>query len=543
MRTNMWTYSGRMLLLLLSVVPALLSAAKLKDIKHIIVIYEENRSFDHLFGEFPGANGLAQADATSRVQVDLSGTALPNLPYVPGGVASDSLFPPAVANAPWNIATYAAPGIVTRDVEHKFYQSQKQIDGGRMDRFGLWTDCPALAMGHYPTASIPLFSLASEFTLCDNFFQAAFGGSCVNHLFLIAARSTDPAPVFSTVNQVSVVTDDPATLMDKVVAPGSLILVNNCDPFNPPHEAQPSLGAYVPVQSFATIGDRLSDRHVSWKWYAENWNTVIADPTGSVAQGFDNDHQPFDYFANYQPGTPGRAAHLRDVTEYFSDIQNHRLPAVSWIKPYGNHDDHPGDGNINDSENYVLSLVQALRNSPYWEDSLVVVTYDEYGGWWDHVSPPRIGDGVTPQGRADAFGPGPRIPAILAGRFARRAYVSHVQFDTTSLLKLMESRWRLAPLASRDAAANNLSKALDLDDGEDPVVDERDLDEDHEDAEGNQAGQPGAGAPVAPTMRPSATEIPTAVPSATPLPRASQPHVALPTATAVTHSAGAPGKK
>jgi phospholipase C len=135
MRKDTWTYPGRLLLLLLFLLPTLLHASRLHDIKHLVIIYEENRSFDHLYGEFPGANGLSQADAISRTQVDLSGTAFPNLPYVPGGVPSDALFPATVPNAPWDIASVAGLGVVTRDVRHKFFQNKMQIDGGAMDRF------------------------------------------------------------------------------------------------------------------------------------------------------------------------------------------------------------------------------------------------------------------------------------------------------------------------------------------------------------------------------------------------------------------------
>ena len=452
-------------------------AGKFQQIKHIVIIYQENRSFDNLYGTFPGANGVDQASAVSKTQLDLNGNPYPSLANVPNGFASDSLFPATVPNGPWDIGLYAPPSMATRDISHNHYHMIKQANGGLMNEYSTWSNDPALPMGHYEYQTLPESALAQEFTLCDNYFQGAFGASCLNHLYMIGARDPGSFPQFAAVNQVSVVTNDPSTLKDLIVSPApGFFLVNSEDPTNPPHGVPPGSGIYVPVLTYDTIGDRLNGKNISWKWYAENWDATNADPNGAIAGNFDNDHQPFDYFANYAPGTAARAAHLQDVNNYFSDIQNHTLPSVVWIKPYANHNEHPADGILTDGQNYAMSLVSALRNSDYWKDSLVIITYDESGGWWDHVAPPRQGDGHTLPGQSDEFGPGPRVPAILAGPFAKQHHVSHIQFDTTSILRLIESRWNLAPLATRDAAANNLALALDMD-GED--FDHEGDDDDH----------------------------------------------------------------
>ena len=450
--------------LLLGFAPAS-QAEKFHKIKHIVIIYQENRSFDHLYGHFPGANGLDQADPAHTVQRDLSGNPYPNLANINGGAPADTLLPATVPNAPWNFGAYAPINVITESPKHKFFQNQRQIDGGMMDEFATYNAAdPALVMGYYDYTTLPEGSLAQEFTLCDNFFQAAFGGSSLNALFLIGCQDPGSFPAFAGVSQVSVLGPTPSSLKDNVVSPApGFFMVNNDDPTNPPH-GSPS-GLYIPVLTYATIGDRLSAKNVSWKWYTENWNIGLANNNDPNAPSWGD--LAYDYFANYAPGTQARTDHLQDYQNYLSDIQNHTLPSVSWIKFIGAHNEHPGDGPLSDGQNMAMSAVNALRNSDYWKDSLVIITYDEYGGFWDHVPPPALGDGHTLPDQADQFGPGPRIPAILAGPFARPHHVSHVQFDTTSINRMIESRWHLDPLSTRDAAANNLALALDMEPGED----------------------------------------------------------------------------
>jgi acid phosphatase len=109
-------------------------------------------------------------------------------------------------------------------------------------------------------------------------------------------------------------------------------------------------------------------------------------------------------------------------------------------------------------QQHVASLVSAVQNSPYWADSVIIITYDENGGFWDHVAPPVV----------DKWGPGTRVPAIIVSPFAKKYFVDHTQCDTTAILKLIETRWGLAPLGTRDAAANDLTNALEF--GPGPVV-------------------------------------------------------------------------
>ena len=174
---------------------------RLDAIQHIVVIYAENRSFDSLYGLFPGANGIASARPT--IQVDRDGKRLPVLPPVwktapPGAPAvPDPAFPSNLRNAPFRID---APPIdlslssPTRDLVHRFYQNQAQIDRGKLDRYAAVSDGGGLVMGYYDGAPLPMWGLARQFTLADNFFMGAFGGSFLNHFWLICACTpVDPA--------------------------------------------------------------------------------------------------------------------------------------------------------------------------------------------------------------------------------------------------------------------------------------------------------------------------------------------------------------
>ena len=164
------------------------SAAQLGDVEHIIVIYLENHSFDNLFGFFPGADGIATAGAT-KIQVDADGKPyvflLPQVDKAAGAV--DDRFPKDLPNQPFSIDAYVPIGEVTGDPIHRFFHQKAQIDGGRMDKFVAYTNMGALPMGFYDGSATKLWDYAKRYTLADHFFQAAFGGSFLNHFWLICA--------------------------------------------------------------------------------------------------------------------------------------------------------------------------------------------------------------------------------------------------------------------------------------------------------------------------------------------------------------------
>lgn len=416
------------------------SASRVPDrLQHLVVIYLENHSFDNLYGEFPGADGLSNAGPT-RQQVDAGGNPFSTLPQVTG-----SPFPTTLANAPFPIEDYVPADMRIRDLVHRFYQEQAQIDGGRMDKFAQISDAKGETMGFYHTGPLSLAAEAANYTLCDNFFHAAFGGSFLNHIWLIAARS----PVFPNApsSVVAQLGADGSLIRDGAVTPDGYA-VNTIFSVNQPHPASTPTANLLPNQTFATIGDRLSERRISWAWYSGGWNDALA---GHADPLFQYHHQPFAYFANYADGTAAKAEHLRDESEFIAAAQAGRLRAVSFVKPLGPQNEHPGYADLLTGERHVLDLINAVRNGPDWPTTAIIITYDEHGGFWDHVPPPVI----------DRWGPGTRVPTLVISPFSKRHFVDHRRYDTTSILALIEHRWRLQPLSDRDAAADDMAGAFE----------------------------------------------------------------------------------
>ena len=422
----------------------------LQKINHVVVIYQENWSFDSLYPNFPGANGIDQAGATIQ-QVDKDGQPYATLPQPMNTTFSpavpDPRFPADLPVAPFDTAKYVGANQLTGDAVHRYYQEQYQIDGGKMDKFVAWSDAAGLVMSYYDATNMPEGKLAQQFTMLDNFFHAAFGGSFLNHQFLICACAPTWADAPS--NIVAQVDSNGIMTKDGQVTPDGFA-INTSYSVNSPHPASVTdKNLLMPQQTAPTIGDRLSDQNVPWAWYSGGWNTAVlghADPL------FQYHHQPFAYYANYADGTAGRADHLKDEQDFYADVVGGKLPAVSFVKPLGPDNEHPGYATLLTGQQHVADLVSTIQNSAYWADTAIIITYDEHGGRWDHVAPPVI----------DKWGPGLRVPTIVISPYARKGFVDHTQYDTTSILKLIEERWRLQPLGTRDAATGDLSTAFDF---------------------------------------------------------------------------------
>ena len=422
------------------------AAANFSKINHVIVIYQENWSFDSLYGYFPGANGLANA-ANALPQVDKTGQVYATLPQPLIGGKPDLRFPPDLANAPYDAGWYVPPSQTTGDLVHRFYQEQYQIDFGRMDKFVAWSDAAGLVMSYYNATNGAEGKLALQYTLADNFFHAAYGGSFLNHFFLVCACA--PRWPDAPASKIIRLDSRGQLLTDGQVTPDGYA-VNTSYSVNTPHPANITDPAQlVPEQTMPNIGDRLSDAGVSWAWYSGGWNNAIA---GHPDPLFQFHHQAFAFFANYADGTPGRAEHLKDVTDFTAALSGPNLPAVSFVKPLGNYNEHPGYADLVAGQEYVAHLVKAVQDSAYWADTAIIITYDENGGRYDHVAPPRL----------DRWGDGSRVPAIIISPYAKKGFVDHTRYDTTSILKFIETRWSLPALTLRDRYANNLGNAFDF---------------------------------------------------------------------------------
>jgi phospholipase C len=423
----------------------------LNRINHFIVIYLENHSFDNLYGEFPGAEGLSSPGAALHgVQTDETDAPYDFLPqpynWYSLPPAPDDRFPVDLANGPFAMEDYVAANEDTPDMVHRYLTEQLEINGGKMDRFALVSDASGLSMGYWHTAGLPLAHWAQNYTLCDHFFHAAFGGSFLNHMWLVAAAT----PVFPNA-PASLTTDTFDKTSDPAVTPDGHA-VNTVQTVNTPHAAGTAASKLLPNQTMPTIGDRLSDAGVSWAWYSGGWNDALA---GHADAKFQFHHQPFAYFASYADGTAAKATHLLDENDLVAALASDdpaALPQVVFYKPIGELNEHPGYADVLSGENHIVDLLIKIVGSRFWADTAVIITYDEHGGSWDHVSPP-VGD---------EWGPGTRVPAMVISPLAKRGFVDHTVYDTTSILATIEHRFGLAPLSSRDANAADLSPAFDF---------------------------------------------------------------------------------
>ena len=226
--------------------------------------------------------------------------------------------------------------------------------------------------------------------------------------------------------------------------------VNTSYTVNTPHPASQPVANLVPNQTLPTIGDRLSAAGLSWAWYSGGWTQALA---GNPDPLFQFHHQPFAYFANYADGTTAKAQHLLDETAFMTAAAAGTLPAVSFVKPIGANNEHPGYADIIDGENHVETLINAVRNGPNWKDAVIIITYDENGGQWDHVAPPKI----------DAkWGPGTRVPTLIISPFAKKGFIDKTSYETVSILSFIETRWKLQALNTRDGLAAPLNNAFDF---------------------------------------------------------------------------------
>lgn len=479
--------------------PQELDKALHEQVKTVVVIYAENRSFNNLFADFPGVekplSALSAADVQQR---DRDGSLLTTLPPAWGGVLqvgpqsvdgvtypSEVQFQENLPNAPFALKGPNAEdlplSLVTRDLWHVFYQNQMQINGGKNDNFVAWADSGGLVMGYYAQSrySLRLWDVAKEFVLCDNFFQGAFGGSFLNHQYLISATAPFYPNAALSVAKAQIATlqsDDPSDPrlkpLDKSPAsamtgppqfgPSALTPdgygVNTLappywptwirDPENPDY-SKPDLPNVLVPQTHEHIGDKLSKKNVDWAWYAGAWQATLDQfkDSGGIPKipNFQYHHQPFNYFKQQGPeNRTERDKRLRDgglgddsgTNKFFADAQAGKLPAVTFYKPQGNLNMHAGYADVASGDRHIARALKVLQESPQWKNMVVVVTVDENGGWWDHVAPPK----------GDRWGPGTRIPALVVSPFARKGTVDHTVYDTASILRLITRVFQLETL-------------------------------------------------------------------------------------------------
>jgi len=297
----------------------------------------------------------------------------------------------------------------TPDLHHGEVTSRAAFDHGKMDGFikaQLARNLPGrLALGYYDGHDLPSYwELARQYVLADRFFSSAQGGSSINHQYWVAARSSGQA--------------------DSIPKTGIDLL---------------------------TIFDRLDAAQVGWKFYVKNYA-----PELNFRNKLPND--PRDAQLAWVPlltmprfiDDPAKKARLVDLADLYTDLVKGNAPAVSYIIQGGT-SEHP-PGHIVNGEIATVSIISAIMRSPLWESSAIILTWDDWGGWYDHVAPPQI----------DRDGYGFRVPALIISPYARPGLVFHETADFTSILKFIERLHGLAPLTTRDEQANDLMNAFDF---------------------------------------------------------------------------------
>jgi len=362
----------------------------LTNIQHVVFIVKENRSFDEYFGSFPGANG-ATTGLTSTGQV------------VPLGQTNDAM---------------------PNDICHDWACLLAMMDYGRMDHFDLDPTCTQdgrlYCYSQMTQADIPnYFALAQNFTLADNNFSSLHGTSFPNHVYMIAASSAGfigqaHLPTNQSLHEVGCSADPTSTA--QVI------------------DEHGNISNQYPCVDIQTLGDSLTAAGVSWSEYAP----------GHVI------YNAYEAINHYYNNPTLWAQHMLPYSQFSSDALAGKLPAVVWLSG-NNESEHPPFSTC-DGENWTIEQINAIMQGPDWNSTAIFVTWDDPGGFYDHVAPPY----------EDQFGLGPRVPLLIISPYAKAAYISHTQYEPSSVLKFIEERWGLQPLTERDANANDTTDSFDF---------------------------------------------------------------------------------
>ena len=368
----------------------------IQKIQHIVFLIKENRTFDQYFGTFPGADGATSGKTSEGKTVQLSH------------------------------ATDVAP----YDIGHSWKDAILAIDGGRMGKFDLVANGNSggylLPYTQFVESDIPnYFTYARNFTLADRMFSSLSGPSFPNHLFTVAAQSggviDNPHP---TVAPWGCDSDDDQT-----------VVVDH-------REVKPAqdevITAQAPCFDFKTLADTLETAHISWKYYAP----------GKGEYGYQ--WSTLDAIKHIRTG-PLWKEHVVSDAQFISDAQSGNLPAVSWLVT-GEASEHPPHS-VCQGENWTVRQLNTLMQGPDWSSTVVFLTWDDFGGFYDHVPPPAIG----------AYSLGPRVPLLIISPYSRKGYISHEQYEFSSFLKFAETRFDLPALTDRDRRANDMLDSFDFD--------------------------------------------------------------------------------
>ncbi len=366
-------------------------------IKHIVIIMQENRSFDNLFNGYPGADTVTSGMSFGK-----------SIPLQP---------------IPFEQGT---------DVDHSHPGWWTDWDNGLMDGFAHPNKVypiPNLPYAYVPQSeTVPYWTLAQRYTLGDRMFQSNTGPSFVAHQYMIAGQSasTDENPGPGPWG-----CDAPTNARVALIGP------NGTD-----------LPGIYPCLDYQTMADLLDAKGVTWKYYAPG---ITTNANGIAVYGSGFIWSAFQAIRHIRFGPDWTNNVISPNAQVLTDIGNGQLAQVTWITPAGSYSDHAGGGLTAEGPDWVASITNAIGASPFWNSTVIFVTWDDWGGWYDHVNPPQV----------DSMGLGFRVPLLVISPYARAGYISHTTHEFSGFLKYTEETFGLQSLGTRDVMADDFADCFD----------------------------------------------------------------------------------
>ena len=361
-------------------------------IQHVVIILQENRTVDNLFNGFPGADTVQSGMSDGK-----------SVPLQPITLEEGS------------------------DLDHSHTGWWKDWNGGNMDGFAHAAPGypnPSLAYSYVPnTETWPYWALAQAYTFGDHMFQPNTGPSFPSHQYLIAGQSAN------TVEDPSATPwgcDAPKTVTVSLIGP------NGTD-----------LPGVYPCFDYKTIADLLDAKHVSWRFYSP------PEDANAASNGYE--WSAFQAVKHIRNGSDWSKDMVSPSSKILTDVKNGDLAQVTWVVPGNGYSDHPGGGATAEGPDWVADVVNAIGASKFWDSTAIFVTWDDFGGWYDHIAPPQV----------DAMGLGFRVPLIVVSPYAKHGYVSKTQHEFGSFLRYIEGVFDLPGLGTRDGTSDDFSDCFD----------------------------------------------------------------------------------
>jgi phospholipase C len=442
-------------------------------IKHLVVIFQENVSFDHYFGTYPNATNTGGQKFTAKAGTPAVNGLSPALRLAnPNGMNPKRLGPSQA---------------LTCDQDHDYTAEQQALDRGLMDRFPKFTQVdscsppdqsiPGLVMDYYDGNTVTaLWNYAQRFSMSDDTYDTEFGPSTPGAIDLISGQThgATPAVLAGVTDNGSVYGDADPTFDD--CSAGSTIALRGTN-----------------------IGDELNARGITWGWFEGGFQatsrvagTAVCGSThtnigGAVQSDYSAHHEPFQYYASTanphhlppateaEVGHNGQANHQYDLSNFYQTLRDGNMPSVSFLKADRYQDGHAGYSDPLDEQHFLVNAINAIQRSPDWKSTAIVITYDDSDGWYDHVAPPIVnpsssaedaytaagacGHGTPTAGFQDRCGYGQRLPLLVISPYARTNSVDSAITDQTSVLRFIEDNWEVPRIGggSFDALAGSLA--------------------------------------------------------------------------------------